>query len=124
LQPKTTDVLLHADLHHENILISKNENGLQYLAIDPQGAIGPAIYEIGAFVRNPIIEISNNKNIKNIIENRILKFSEYLNYAKKELHEVNYAQAVLSTFWSIGQNRYQNYLLITNTLNELRNIQN
>jgi streptomycin 6-kinase len=43
-------VLLHGDLHHENILAARRE---PWLAIDPKGVVGEAAYEVGALLRNP-----------------------------------------------------------------------
>ena len=43
-------VLLHGDLHHENIL----KHGDGWLIIDPQGFIGDPVFEVCAFILNPI----------------------------------------------------------------------
>jgi streptomycin 6-kinase len=42
------EVVLHGDLHHENIL--RSDGG--WVAIDPKGVIGEREYETGAFIRN------------------------------------------------------------------------
>jgi len=47
-------VLLHGDLHHENILSSSHDG---WLAIDPKGVVGESAYEVGAFVRGPFPEL-------------------------------------------------------------------
>ena len=41
------NVLLHGDLHHENIL--KNENG-SYTVIDPKGVIGDPVFDLSRFI--------------------------------------------------------------------------
>ncbi|MHB8648183.1 MAG: aminoglycoside phosphotransferase family protein, partial [Thermomicrobiales bacterium] len=43
-------VLLHGDLHHDNILRARSPS---WLAIDPKGLIGEPAYETGALLRNP-----------------------------------------------------------------------
>src|ERR1700730_18084790 len=43
-------VLLHGDLHHDNILAAERE---PWLAIDPKGVVGEPAYETGAFLRHP-----------------------------------------------------------------------
>ena len=43
-------MLIHGDLHHYNILLSKDS----WLAIDPKGVIGPAAYEVGPLLMNPL----------------------------------------------------------------------
>ncbi len=50
LKTAKTDVLLHGDLHHDNIL----QNGEDWLVIDPKGVIGEPAYEVAAFIRNPM----------------------------------------------------------------------
>ena len=53
LKTTASHVLLHGDLHHDNIL--KNVNG--WIVIDPKGVIGEPAYEVAAFIRNPIPEL-------------------------------------------------------------------
>jgi streptomycin 6-kinase len=53
LKTAEPDVLLHGDLHHDNIL----QNGDDWLVIDPKGVIGEPAYEVAAFIRNPIPEL-------------------------------------------------------------------
>lgn len=45
------EVLLHGDLHHDNILAS----GSDWLAVDPQGVVGPALLEAGRFIQNHLV---------------------------------------------------------------------
>jgi streptomycin 6-kinase len=44
-------VVLHGDLHHDNVLTGDRE---PWLAIDPHGVIGDPGYEIGALLYNPL----------------------------------------------------------------------
>ena len=44
-------MLIHGDLHHYNILIVGKYS---WLAIDPKGVIGPAAYEVGPLLMNPL----------------------------------------------------------------------
>ena len=46
-QKYSRNVLLHGDLHHENIL--KNENG-SYTVIDPKGVAGDPIFDLSRFI--------------------------------------------------------------------------
>jgi streptomycin 6-kinase len=48
-----TDVLLHGDLHHENIL----SHGYEWRVIDPKGVIGSPVHEVWAFIREPSADI-------------------------------------------------------------------
>ena len=45
-------VLLHGDLHHENIL---RRGDSDWVAIDPQGVVGAAFLEAGRFLQNHVI---------------------------------------------------------------------
>src|SRR5713101_9176579 len=47
----TEQVLLHGDLHHENILAAERA---PWLAIDPKGVVGEPAYETGALLRNQL----------------------------------------------------------------------
>jgi streptomycin 6-kinase len=96
LQTSHEDVLLHGDLHHDNIL----QHGSSWLAIDPKGVIGEPAYEAAAFIRNPIVELLGNDNIHNIICNRIFNFARILELPAQRLLDWCFVQAVLS--WSFA----------------------
>src|SRR5438067_1309862 len=51
LATQVAPVLLHGDLHHENILAAARQ---PWLAIDPKGVVGEPAYEAGALLRNPL----------------------------------------------------------------------
>jgi streptomycin 6-kinase len=67
LQTSEPDVLLHGDLHHDNIL----QNGEDWLVIDPKGVIGESAYEVAAFIRNPIPELLNHADAPNISKRQL-----------------------------------------------------
>jgi streptomycin 6-kinase len=46
-ETQTKSVLLHGDLHHDNILLSKRG----WLAIDPKGIIGDPAFEVYGFIK-------------------------------------------------------------------------
>lgn len=100
LNTTTKSVLLHGDLHHYNIL-SNGKNS--WIAIDPKGVIGDPIYEVGAFIRNPMSELFtfNEEDIKNILQNRIKLFSEFLRFDEKRIFQWTYVQSVLATCWAL-----------------------
>ncbi len=90
-------ILLHGDLHHDNILLDKKRG---WLAIDPKGVIGEPCYEAGAYLRNPA-EYPNIYTSKEVILKRINIICELLNYDKKRIIEWSFAQSVLSGIWSV-----------------------
>jgi len=97
LQTSETDVLLHGDLHHDNIL----QNGEDWLAIDPKGVIGEPAYEVAAFIRNPIPELLNHADAPNIIHNRGTRFAELFELPPQRILDWCFVQAVLSWAWSL-----------------------
>ena len=92
--------LIHGDLHHFNILSS--ERG--WLAIDPKGVIGPAAYEVGAFLRNPWAVTGAPPNAARLMSARVAILSEALNLEKERLRKWGIAHAVLSAVWSLEAN--------------------
>ncbi|MFN7038276.1 MAG: aminoglycoside phosphotransferase family protein [Alphaproteobacteria bacterium] len=99
------EFLLHGDLHHDNILY----DGSNWVVIDPKGIIGPAAYELGAFIRNPIPELLNNENVKDIIESRISSFSTILNMPYKNILYWCYMQNILAWIWALEDGNESEY---------------
>lgn len=104
---KTTkkSVLLHGDMHHDNIL----KNGNDWVVIDPKGIIGDPIYEITAFMRNPIPKLLSTKNAKEILQRRLSLFSKLLNSSYERAYNWCFVQSVLSQAWAIEDNRDASY---------------
>ncbi len=90
-------ILLHGDLHHDNILACGNE----WKVIDPKGVIGELSYEVGCFIRNPLEDLPNNLNSLEIIANRIDDFSRQLNLDAERILNWCFVQAVLATLWAL-----------------------
>ncbi len=91
------DVLLHGDLHHDNIL----QNGNGWLVIDPKGVIGEPAYEVAAFIRNPMPNLLTVQNTSEIIQNRITGFAHLLDIPSKRILDWCFVQAALSWIWAI-----------------------
>ncbi len=90
-------VVLHGDLHHDNILAATRE---PWLVIDPKGIVGEPAYEIGAFLRNPVPDIFTFSELHKYTEQRAAIFAEMLNLDRQRLIGWGLAQAVLSSWWS------------------------
>jgi streptomycin 6-kinase len=90
-------VLLHGDLHHENIL----DGGDSWLAIDPKGIVGEAAYETGALLRNPISEIYDLSSNSVRLKRRAAILGELLGFDQERILSWGFAQAVLSAWWSL-----------------------
>ncbi len=90
-------IVLHGDLHHDNILLD-NKRG--WLAIDPKGYIGEPVYEVGAmmrnfFGRNEIYEQGEG------LRKRVDIICEQLGYDKTRVIRWSYSQAILAGIWSV-----------------------
>ncbi len=97
LQTSSKEILLHGDLHHDNML----QNGNDWLVIDPKGVIGEPAYEVAAFIRNPIPELLAYENAPSIIHNRIIRFAELLDYPERRIINWCFVQAVLAWAWAL-----------------------
>ena len=90
-------VLLHADLHHWNILSSERA---AWLAIDPKGLIGEPEYEAGAWLRNPIPFIFEQPDLRTTILRRVDQFVDLLTFDRLRVLRWGFYEAVLSAWWS------------------------
>jgi streptomycin 6-kinase len=89
-------VLLHGDLHQENILAAQR---YPWLAIDPKGLIGEPAYEIGALLRNNLpLEMSSQKRV---LARRIDQLAAELRLDRERIRGWGLAQAVLSVWWGV-----------------------
>jgi streptomycin 6-kinase len=86
-------VLLHGDLHHENILSAQRE---PWLAIDPKGVVGEPAYEVGALLRNVA-----PRRPGSVIARRADLLAEELGFDRRRLLGWGLAQAVLAAWWCI-----------------------
>lgn len=89
-------VLLHGDLHHENILLSSRG----WLAIDPKGILGDPAYEPCSFMKNPTPEVLKQKEL---ILYRLARFSELLSLDKERIYAWLYVQSVLDACWAMEE---------------------
>jgi streptomycin 6-kinase len=97
-----TAVLLHGDLHHENILASRRQ---PWLAIDPKGVVGEPAYEVGALLRNPR-HILQSPQLERITARRLDLLAEILGLDRERLRGWALAQAVLSAWWAVEDHGY------------------
>ena len=108
-------VLVHGDLHHENIL--KNGSN-SWIAIDPKGVAGEAAFEVGCFMRNPIDQLSDHPNIKQIVADRLDSFAQLLHIDRLRIQQWSYVQAVLAACWAYKNNKElaQQFLIVADAL--------
>ena len=116
LSTTTEEVLLHGDLHFDNILkngdsesrrSSKSEDG--WLVIDPKGFIGDPAFEPAAFLCNPIPAVLQENKPRELIENRINICSAELGIDAQRITDWLYAKSVLCWAWSLEDNLDASY---------------
>jgi len=91
-------VLLHGDLHQDNILSAERE---PWLAIDPKGVIGEPAFETGALLRNFWPDILSVANPKLLLARRIDQLAAELSLDRERIYHWGFSQAVLSTLWGL-----------------------
>jgi streptomycin 6-kinase len=90
-------VLLHGDLHHQNILAAQRQ---PWLALDPKGLVGEPAYEVGALLRNPMPQLLAVPQPRRILARRVDQLAEELGFDRTRLVGWGLAQAVLAAWWS------------------------
>lgn len=91
-------VLLHGDLHQDNILAAERE---PWLAVDPKGVIGEPAFETGSLLRNFWPDILSVANPKALMARRIDQLAAELGFERRRIYDWAFAQAVLSALWSV-----------------------
>lgn len=93
---RTKDVILHGDLHHDNVLSS----GATWKVIDPHGYVGDPVFEAGAMIYNPCDCFPKEKSISQIVERRLKILAEELPFDPKRIKAWAYCRTVLSIAWT------------------------
>ena len=91
-------VLLHGDLHQDNILSAERE---PWLAVDPKGVIGEPAFETGAMLRNFWPDILSLPAPKPLMTRRIDQLSAELGFDRGRIYDWGFSQAVLSVVWGV-----------------------
>lgn len=90
-------LLLHGDLHQENIISAERE---PWLAIDPKGVVGEAAYDTAALLHNPAGTL-DGPDPKGLLERRLDVLSGELGLDRARIRAWGLAQAVLAAYWSL-----------------------
>ena len=94
---QTKEVLLHGDLHHENVMKKKDGD---FVCFDPKGMIGDPSYELGTTLKNPwdYPEISHDIDL---YRSRVEKFSSELDLPKERIIGFSFVHLCLSVLWGV-----------------------
>jgi streptomycin 6-kinase len=87
----TETVVLHGDLHHDNVLRAERE---PWLAIDPHGWVGDPGYEVGALLYNPFDAPLS------LVPPRIEQVADGLGLPTDRVVAWGFVMAVLSEVWT------------------------
>ncbi len=93
-------ILLHGDLHHDNILQHQD----RWLAIDPKGVIGEAEFEIAAFDFMYINELSAQTDVKSILEQRVERLAQKSGLNAQRINDWLFVRLILMAAWLIEDN--------------------
>jgi streptomycin 6-kinase len=88
----TRRVLLHGDLHHDNVLDADG----RWIIIDPKGMIGEPEFEVAAFVRNPPTELAEQPRLRELLHGRVAQLAAALRLDPARAGAWSYCQAVLA----------------------------
>jgi streptomycin 6-kinase len=94
-------MLLHGDLHHDNILSNAENN---WLVIDPKGVIGDPAYEAARFQHNPIPRFLSLENPQAVAERRSEILASILDVNRARLLAWGFFDVVLGALWCIEEN--------------------
>ena len=87
-------VLLHGDLHHDNLLLRADEC---YAVIDPKGVVGPAILDLPRFLLNERDMSDDPAHMERA--SHLISF--HLGYPEEDLWKALFMEAVLANVWLV-----------------------
>ncbi len=99
LASSTAPVVLHGDLHHDNVLAA----GERWLAIDPKGVVGEREFEAYALLRNPLGWPLTHPEPARILRRRIDQLADRLALDRQRMRLWSVAQCVLSAWWDYNE---------------------
>ena len=96
LASSAAPVVLHGDLHHDNVLAAQ---GGRWLAIDPKGVVGEREFEVYALLRNPLGWPLAQPDPARVLRRRIDQIADRLGLDRERMRLWSVAQCVLSAWW-------------------------
>ena len=90
-------VLLHGDLHYDNILTSDRAG---HLLIDPKGFIGDPAFDVGYLVSRPMPSARDRLPLAQAIDRRLAVLPDAIGLDRKRVTAFAYVAAALSAAWA------------------------
>lgn len=114
---RSNDIMLHGDLHHDNILSSDSN----WKIIDPHGYTGDPAAEVGAMIRNPYDCFPNDKPLEKTLLRRLSILRDELPYDFERIKAWCYCSSVLSAAWTCEDFKKVNAseIMLIKTLNHI-----
>lgn len=97
-------VLLHGDLHHDNLLLRTDGS---YAMIDPKGIIGPAIMDLPRFILNEL-DTTHSCSDRQHIEEVIRRLDQQSGYPAADIGKLFYMETVLEYIWCLEDGEEMN----------------
>jgi streptomycin 6-kinase len=94
---RSKDVLLHGDLHHDNIM----SHYMSWKVIDPHGYVGDPVAEVGVMIRNPLDCFPAVRSPSVVIETRLKILKEELGFDLQRIKAWAFCITMLSAAWNI-----------------------
>jgi streptomycin 6-kinase len=92
-------VVLHGDLHHDNVLMHE-ERG--WVVIDPKGLVGDAGYDTAAMLYNPLGYVDGISDPEPLLRRRLAIVSGVVGIDRDLLAAWGFVKVVLSLLWDLA----------------------
>lgn len=91
-------VVLHGDLHHDNVLAHE---GKGWVVIDPKGFVGAAAYDTAAMLYNPLDYVDAISDPDPMLRRRLAIISGVVGIDRDVLAAWGYVKVVMSVLWGL-----------------------
>lgn len=95
-EDRANDVVLHGDLHHDNILA----DGSGWKAIDPHAYIGDPAFEVGSMIHNPYDSFPTQRTTAQTVDRRLRILREELPFDAERIKGWAFCKTILSVAWT------------------------
>ncbi len=96
-------LLLHGDLHHDNILLGSDG----YYVIDPKGVVGDRVFDIPRFILNEFGDGINDEFVKRY-HYIVAYISKRLAIPQNDINRLMYIETCMANSWNVEDNSLPN----------------